>query len=108
MGYCLNSTCDMRASKNQYGTWPFKDRQHVQACSTYSYPGKRVSILDLSLKPIRPGFSFVLRRNQAQRKWKLSSKKTILSWSNGMTFLNRKYMVFPLKDHFIIENGLLD
>ena len=34
--------------------------------------------------------------------------KTILSWSNGMTSLNRKYMVFPLKDHFIIENGLLD
>ena len=26
--------------------------------------------------------------------------KTILSWSNGMTSLNRKYMVFPLKDHY--------
>ena len=33
--------------------------------------------------------------------------KTILSWSNGMTSLNRKYMVFPLKDQFITENGLL-
>ena len=27
--------------------------------------------------------------------------KTILSWSNGMTSLNRKYNGFPLKDHFI-------
>ena len=34
--------------------------------------------------------------------------KIILSWSNGMTSLNRKHMVFPLKDHLIIENGLLD
>ena len=33
---------------------------------------------------------------------------TIQFWSNGITYLYRKYMVFPLRDHFIIENGLLD
>ena len=26
--------------------------------------------------------------------------KTIIFWSNGMTSPHRKYMVFPLKDHF--------
>ena len=32
--------------------------------------------------------------------------KTITFWSNGITCLYRKYMVFPLKDTFTIENGL--
>ena len=34
--------------------------------------------------------------------------KTIIFWSNVMTCLYRKYMVFPLKVDFFIENGLLD
>ena len=34
--------------------------------------------------------------------------KTILFWSDGMTSLHRKFMVFPLKDHFSIKNALLD
>ena len=34
-------------------------------------------------------------------------KKTIKFWSNGITCLYRKCMVFPLKDGFTIENGLL-
>ena len=33
--------------------------------------------------------------------------KTIKFWSNGITCLYRKYMVYPLKDSFTIENGLL-
>ena len=33
--------------------------------------------------------------------------KTIKFWSNGITCLYRKCMVFPLKDSFTIENGLL-
>ena len=33
--------------------------------------------------------------------------KTIKFWSNGITCLYRKYMVYPLKDTFTIENGLL-
>ena len=32
--------------------------------------------------------------------------KTIKFWSNGITRLYRKCMVFPLKDSFSIENGL--
>ena len=34
--------------------------------------------------------------------------KTILFWSNCIKCLHREYMVFPLKDNFFIENGLLD
>ena len=33
--------------------------------------------------------------------------KAIKFWSNGITCLYRKCMVFPLKDSFTIENGLL-
>ena len=33
--------------------------------------------------------------------------KTITFWSNGITCLYRKYMVYPLKDIFTIESGLL-
>ena len=33
--------------------------------------------------------------------------KTIKFWSNGITCLFRKYMVYPLKDTFTVENGLL-
>ena len=33
---------------------------------------------------------------------------TIQSWSNGITCLYQKYIVYPPKDSFSIENGLLD
>ena len=33
--------------------------------------------------------------------------KTIKFWSNGITCLYRKYMVYPLEDSFSIENALL-
>ena len=37
--------------------------------------------------------------------------KTIQSWSKGIMFLiqnNRRFMLFPLRDHFIPENRVLD
>ena len=33
--------------------------------------------------------------------------KTIKFWSNGITCLYRKYMVYPLKESFSIENAFL-
>ena len=34
--------------------------------------------------------------------------KTIQCWSNGITSLYQRYMIFPMRDSFTIENGLLD